>query len=398
MAVSSIGSMAEAFFADLDLRQAQRSALAQGALSSGADLALKADYAGAAREFKRSIGLDPSPANATQAYDLLANVCLQQNQPEEAIKAYKASISLVPADANAHANLANIYFGQQRYSDAENEYSAAVRIDPTSSTNIYSLGQVYLATGRYQEAQARFLQVARMEPNHYGSHYALGQTYSRAGRPRDAVAEFQTTIGLKRDFYQARVDLGSAYADLGQRDNANEQLKVLKENAPDLADLLRGYIDKATPPKILAAYNTSGFVDTLGPGTKVSELDPALSAAGAAQEFFMSFIFSKNMDASSVQNPFNWAVKPAPMGSPSGAYNWGMPTPPTEVQVSPVPISVVYSPDSLTAKVFFLVKQNGAATGTIDPSHLMFKFRGKDANCLAMDTSADEYSGLSRIV
>jgi hypothetical protein len=111
----------------------------------------------------------------------------------------------------------------------------------------------------------------------------------------------------------------------------------------------------------------------------------------------MVFLFTKEMDAASVQNPYNWSITKAAYGSAGGAYNWGSPTPPTDVAISPVPVSVVFLPSSLSATVSFLVDQNTGADGTIDPSHIKFKFSGTDVYGNIMDTSADEYSGISMI-
>ena len=175
-------------------------------------------------------------------------------------------------------------------------------------------------------------------------------------------------------------------------------LTVLKDKAPNLVSLLSTYMDKTTKPKLLAAYNVSGFDNSSGPGTQVSALNSALSTPGASRQFNMVFIFNKDMDFSSVQNPYNWSITKAAYGSAGGAYNWGLPTPSTEVNISPVPASVIFLPGSLAATVSFMVNQNAGGDGTIDPSHLTFKFNGKDIYGNSMDTSADEYGGVSKIV
>lgn len=401
MSLSSIGSTntaADALFSALGGRQTQMTALAQTALSTGADRAMKGDYEGATREFRRAIGLDSSPENAVKAYNLLATSYIQMGRTEDAIKAYKSSISMAPSDDTAHLQLGNIYFSQGRYSEAETEYTTAVKNNPISSTNLFSLGQVYLATDRSQQAETIFKRVIQMAPGQYGGYYALGQTYVKEGRQQDAVSEFQKVIGLKKDFYEVHVDLGSAYADLGEMSKAEEEQSFLNDNAPDLASLLSGYIDKVTKPKILAAYNVSGFTISSGPGTLVSDLNSSLSTPGTSHQFNMTFLFSKEMDASTVRNPYNWSITKAAYGAAGGAYNWGMPTPSTDVDMLSVPVSVVFLPDSLSATVSFLVKQNDSADGTIDPSHINFKFNGKDVYGNAMDISADEYSGISKIV
>jgi predicted Zn-dependent protease len=396
--INSTPTAADVLFSSLSGQQTQMTALAQTALSTGADRATKGDYAGAVREFKRAIGLDSSPANAVTAYNLLATSYIQMGRTDDAIKAYKASISMSPTDDTAHLKLGNIYFSQGRYNEAETEYKTAVKNGPTSSTNRFSLGQVYLATNRTQQAETTFKSVIKMDPSQYGGYYALGQTYAKEGRQQEAVSEFQRVVDMKKDFYQVHVDLGSAYADLGDMTKATAELSILNDKAPNLSSSLSGYIDKTTKPKIIAAYNASGFSDAKGPGTPVSDLNGSLSTPGAAKVFNLSFVFNKDMDASSVQNPYNWSITRAAYGSTGGAYNWCLPTPSTDVAIAPTPVSVIFLPGSLSATVSFMVNQNATSDGTIDPSHIQFKFSGKDIYGNAMDASADEYSGISQII
>ena len=55
------------------------------------------------------------------------------------------------------------------------------------------------------------------------------------------------------------------------------------------------------------------------------------------------------------------------------------------------------TPKQNTATVQFRISQNAEANATIDPAHIVFKFYGMDAYGKAMDQSADEYSGFSKI-
>lgn len=380
-------------------RQAQMQTLAQTALARGADRYTSGDYTGAARAFQSAVALDPSHDNVIKAFNLVATADLQANDTAGAMKAYKSSISMAPDDDAAHVKLGNIYFSQKDYVNAEKEYTMAVRISPTSSTNILSLGQAYLAEGKYNDAEQKFQQVVKMDPAHESGYYSLGQTYSKEGRYSDAITQFQKVISIKSDFYQAYVDLGSAYADANQPDQAQEQLKFLNNNnQSNLASLLSQYIDTVTNPKFSSVFSTNGFSTMQGPGTQVYSLDYNLMTPNATKLFSMVFTFSKDMAPLSIQNPYNWSITKSQTGAPGGAYNWGLPTKPTDVQISPIPLSVQYDSTSASATVSFLVKQNSAGTGTIDPSHIMFKFSGKDIFGNAMDTSADEFGGLSQIV
>jgi tetratricopeptide (TPR) repeat protein len=379
-------------------KQSQMQTLAQTALARGADKYTSGDYKGAALAFRSAVALDPSHDNAIKAFNLMATAYLQANDTADAMKAYKSSISMAPDDDSAHVKLGNIYFSQQDYVNAEKEYTMAVRISPTSSTNILSLGQAYLAEGKFSDAERQFQQVIKMDPAHESGYYALGQTYSKEGRYNDAIAQFQKVVSIKSDFYQAYVDLGSAYADLKQPDKAQEQLDVLNKNKPDLAPLLSQYIDTVTNPKFASVYSPNGFSTQLGPGTHVYNLNWSLAAPNATKLFTMVFTFSKEMDPLSVQNPYNWSITQSQTGSPGGPYNWGLPIQQTDVGIAPIPLSVAYDTSSASATVSFLVKQNSTGTGTLDPSHIMFKFSGKDIFGNAMDTSADEFGGISQIV
>jgi hypothetical protein len=63
--------------------------------------------------------------------------------------------------------------------------------------------------------------------------------------------------------------------------------------------------------------------------------------------------------------------------------------------VGPLPNNVYYDAKSYKATVTFTIRQNATADGTIDPSHIEFKFSGKDAFGNKMDPNFDQYIGFS---
>jgi len=136
----------------------------------------------------------------------------------------------------------------------------------------------------------------------------------------------------------------------------------------------------------------------LGPNTQLSTMDPAYSQANTTNIESIAFAFSNSMDPNSVQNVMNWRISRSTGSDPGGSYNFGMPISSTEVSISPIPLSVSYNSNTKTATVQFSLTQNANDTGTIDPEHIMFKFFGKDAYGNMMDTTANEYSGMSQIV
>jgi tetratricopeptide (TPR) repeat protein len=368
------------------------------AMSRGIELYQKEDYAGSITEFKRVAALAPNSDNAVKAYNFSGSAYLRLDRTDDAINAYKSAIRLSPYDDTLHVTLGNVYFDQKRYAEAETEYQTSVRLNSQSATNWYSLGQAYLATEKYDDAEQAFTKITQLSPLSHSGHYGLGQVAYKRGDYDQAIKEFRNVLELKRDFTYAHVDLGYAYADKGDFDNAKQQIKILNNSDTSQADLLSEYVYKVSPPELLAAYTTGGFDVSLGPGTAVSELDASLAVAGSSKYFTMNFIFSKDMDTASVRNPYNWQLGRAAYGAPGGAYNWGLATPSTDTPVLLYPASVLYDPDTLTAEVTFRVNQNTSANGTIDPSHIIFKFTGEDVYGNAMNPAADEYGGFSKIV
>jgi hypothetical protein len=131
--------------------------------------------------------------------------------------------------------------------------------------------------------------------------------------------------------------------------------------------------------------------------TPLSALDGYLVTASAEKTFTMTFQFDKEMDRESVENVLNWNIGRSTQSGPGQAYNYGRPVPDTEVALPPFPKHVYYDADNLTATVYFTIRQNEAADGTIDPTHMEFKFSGEDAYGHKMDPKYDQFMGFSGI-
>jgi tetratricopeptide (TPR) repeat protein len=385
----------ENLFVSTEQRQLQLENLANKALSKGIDLFIKKDYEGAITEFKRSIGLSPQSQYSADASSYMAKAYLRLNKTEKAIEAYKTSIRQNPYRDDIHIELGNLYFTEKRYSEAKSEYQEAVRLNPNAN-NYFALGQAFLELDQYDDAEDQFKEVRRLDPDKPDGNYGLGLIYSKQKRYEDAIDHFKDAIKLQKDFYYAYAEIGYAYADLGLTDKAWEQKEFLEDKDPELANMLSLYINKAKPPKFLFAYSTD-FIYTKTIKTPVSALNSYLANANASKTFTMKFAFQKDMDRASVENRFNWEITRASGSGPGQAYNFGIPVPSTEIMISHYPDYVYYDSESLTATVKFTIHQNESADGTIDPSHIEFKFNGTDYYGLEMDPDYDQFNGFSGI-
>lgn len=396
----ALGAATDAAFSAALPQQGQNESVANAVLVNGTKLYGKGNYEEAIKEFKRAIALAPQSTSSTDAYNFIANSYLKLNRPEDAISAYKASINLNPGRDDTHMKLGNVYMSLKRNEEAENEYKSAIKLNPSSTSNVYTLGQLYLQSGRYNEAESQFNRITNLAPRAVEGYYGLGLTYSKEGRHEEAINQFKEAITMDSNFNYAYVDLGSAYADSGNKDEAQKQVDILKTKDPGMAAVLSTYISDVSAPKIfLANPNTDSnfFLSYLSSGTLLSSLNSSLATPNATQNFNIDFYFDKPMDMNSVQNPANWQISRASAATPGGGYNWGLPIPQTEVTVSPMPQSVIFDQANNKATLTFTITQNAAGNGTIDPSHLVFKFNGKDVKGMTMDETSDEYSGAAGV-
>ena len=379
-------------FAYIAQQPAQLEGIANRALASGTDLYMKGQYQGAINAFRRAIGLSPQSAYATDAAHYMASAYLQMDNVSGALKAYQDAIRLNPYSDQTLLKMGHLYFAEERYTEAIAAYEKATRLNP-SALNRYALGQGYLQAGRLQEAEAQFREVKRLEPREVNGDFGLGLVLSQEGRYAAAIEQFEKTLELKRDFYDAYAEMGYAYADMGDIDAAMQQLEHLQGKAPELADTLSRYIYKVEAPQIAFALAEGTFRYSLPPKTPVAALDDYLANAGATQNLTVIFQFNKQMDRGEVENRFNWQISRATASGPGQAYNMGMGIPDTEITLSPIPLNVLYDDKTFRATVTFAVTQNDTADGTIDPSHIAFKFNGHDRFGIAMDADHDQFNG-----
>ncbi len=392
----NMAAFAAQLFVPYSAKQAQLESLANNSLANGIDLYQNKDYEGAAKAFKRSFNLSPTSSYAVDAAKYLAQSYLQLNNPEKAIKSYKTAISYHRDRDDLNITLGNLYFSLDRYGEALTQYEEAVRTNPNVN-NHFSLGQAYIKEEKFSKAETEFNTYIRMEPGSAYGFYGLGQAYSARGDYEEAIDQFEIAIDKQRDFYDSYSEMGYAYADLGRLDEAAEIVAFLEETDASLAEALDNYISAVQPPKLAFAWADNTFRYNMAPGMLVSSLDSYLEDAGASKIMTMEFQFTKPMERASVENILNWSISRATGSGPGEAYNFGMSIPSTEITLSSMPENVYYDSNKMTATLYFKVQQNETADGTIDTSHIVFKFDGEDTNGISMDPDCDEFSGFSDI-
>jgi tetratricopeptide (TPR) repeat protein len=390
-------SIADNLFSVASLQTSGLENLANAALQRGIDSYTDGDYEGAVNNFKRAVGLGRNSTYGVESAQYLAMSYLQLEDTDNAIKAYQTAIQIDPSRDDSHVKLGNLYFSQEKYEEARAEYAEATRLNP-SLVNRYSLGQAYVELGRYEDAQNQFNEIQRLSPQEAGGYLGMGLTFSRQRRYEDAIGQFEEAISKNSTLYDAYAQIGYAYADMGDMENAQKMVDYLeKVEQTDVADTLSRYMYKVDPPKMVFGHSSSTFLFSMGTGTPLVALNSYLMNADSSKTFAMTIQFDKAMDRESVEDPFNWQIGRAAGQGPGQSYNFGLRIPATEVKLKAIPDAVTYDPENLTATVYFTIKQNAAANGTIDPSHIEFKFSGTDIYGQKMNPKFDQFSGFNDV-
>jgi Flp pilus assembly protein TadD len=97
---------------------------------------------------------------------------------------------------------------------------------------------------RYGDAEKFYQEALRLNPKEARAYLGLGRLYAAQDRADDAAAAFKKAIEVKPKLAEAYFNLGMIYAATGRKDAALEQHAALQRLSPDLAQRLKGFIDK----------------------------------------------------------------------------------------------------------------------------------------------------------
>jgi Flp pilus assembly protein TadD len=388
---TSVDKMFSALLSQQDLR----SNVASSAVSSGLNLMQNKNFKAAEAAFRKATALKP---DYVDAYNMLADAYLKQGKSKEAAQAYTISLKLDRNQEQVHINLASIYIDQKKFDDAQKELKAASYISPSDPLPQYTLGHLLLQMEKPVEAETAFRKAVRLAPKDGNAYYGLGLALNKEGKTDDAIMQLKRAMELKRDFAPAIAELGKSYSVLGDTDKVQQQIDQLNalqtsqadDFVADLSELIR-------KPRMTGINSDQSTFSTAYGATSLLALDAELFIQpGSVKELSLTFQFDSEMDTSSVTNTGNWKIGRSGGGT-GGLYDNGTYSPTDRSNLTFMPNRVTYNPVSKEATVYFPLYQNDDATGTIDTSHLTFKFQGKDASGKSMDPTADQYNGFAGV-
>jgi TolB-like protein/Tfp pilus assembly protein PilF len=166
-----------------------------------------------------------------EAHTSLANVLFRYLEFAESAKEFERSITLDPNYPTAHqwyGRLTLLITGQ--FGRAIAEVKRAVELDPVSPIIHSDLGTVYMFARQYDEAIEEFRNALGLDPQFYWAHRTLGSALELKGAPGDAIVEYQKALKLSDD-PRVLAFVGHAEASIGKQKEARAISAQLTEMA-----------------------------------------------------------------------------------------------------------------------------------------------------------------------
>ena len=175
------------------------------------------DWAGAEREYKRALELDPGDPGI---HVLVGNYLIAQGEAEQSTKEYSRARELDPLSVGRRCSEGRGLYYAHQYDRAIERYRAALEMDPKFVGHCIWLGLAYEQKGMMGQAIAEIQRVISASPNETLPRAALARVYGLMGQKEDAHRLIRQLTELSKKRYVSPYDLAVAYTGLDDRSRA----------------------------------------------------------------------------------------------------------------------------------------------------------------------------------
>ncbi|HWT79136.1 MAG TPA: tetratricopeptide repeat protein, partial [Candidatus Methylomirabilis sp.] len=194
------------------------------------------DWAGAERDFKRAIGLNPGYATARLWYGLFF---ARTGRFNEAFAEMKKAQELDPLSLIINSLVGWVYYQARRYDEAIEQLRQTLAMDPNFAYAHWVLGRTHMEKRMYPEAIAEFRAgLASGDPRFIAG---LGHAYAVSGRQAEAQKILNELLARSERGYFPSWVIATVYIGLGDKDQAFEWLgKAVEERGENVVWLKVG--------------------------------------------------------------------------------------------------------------------------------------------------------------
>ena len=174
---------------------------------------------------EKALKLDDTLA---EAHNALARVKQGEWDWAGADREYRRAIELNPNYPGARIWYAMYLYAMQRFDEAVAQAQRAQQLDPASPLINTWAGAAYFYAGRLEEATASIQKALELDPSYSDASWVLARHYLTLGMNQQAIVELQKALIFNKKEPFVLGTLAHAYARAGQREEAQKLVGELK--------------------------------------------------------------------------------------------------------------------------------------------------------------------------
>jgi serine/threonine-protein kinase len=183
----------------------------------------------AEREFRNSLELNPSDANAHQRYAVMLS---RLGRHREAIVEMQQARELDPLSITVNNAVAVCYYMARRYDDAIRQLESNVALSPSYYRTFWNLGRCYVQKQQHQQALANLQKARELSDNNSFMIASLAHAYAAAGQNQQAWQLLSELLELSKKEYVSSMSIALVHIGLGEKQAALTWIeKALGEQA-----------------------------------------------------------------------------------------------------------------------------------------------------------------------
>src|SRR6266700_5729032 len=183
------------------------------------------DFAGAEKEFKRAIDLNPNDADIRHGY---AHYLIAMGRMDESAAESKRAVELDPVDDGLTDCLCWHRYAARQYASSIQLALEVLKRQPNDTWELAILGWDYEQNGLPDRAVTEFKKAVEVEPKDSPLHKfllaGLAQAYALAGMKSDAQQVLHSLLDGTKPYYVSPYDIALIYTALGEKDTAFDWL------------------------------------------------------------------------------------------------------------------------------------------------------------------------------
>ncbi|KAL4864485.1 protein bima [Aspergillus spectabilis] len=172
-----------------------------------------------------------------QAWCAVGNSFSHQRDHDQALKCFKRATQLDPHFAYGFTLQGHEYVANEEYDKALDAYRNGISADSRHYNAWYGLGTVYDKMGKLDFAEQHFRNAAKINPSNAVLICCIGLVLEKMNNPKAALIQYTRACSLAPHSVLARFRKARALMKLQDLRSALTELKILKDMAPDEANV-----------------------------------------------------------------------------------------------------------------------------------------------------------------